>query len=429
MTSIKDDMNKYTTQKKLSSSLLIALTILNSTPILNAHSQNNDPNMLKPIIADLSILKAANIPIMYKDEESQVGYAIINAAAENKISSLSHARGRCGNFEALSEIPKDMNEVQNQIQALNIINKQNYQISFLEPMQVVENTEITTALNQLDPLEIKANVEFLSSFKSRYNKLPNPNEHIQPFIEKLNSITQNAHYPITIETIDHKSTKQKSIKLTIQGSQFPNEIIVLGGHLDSINSSGWGANPSGRAPGADDNASGSSSLVEALRVLTKQEQPQRTIEFYWYAGEESGLLGSSEIAESSRNAQKNIIAVLQLDMTMFPGDGEFVIASMTDFTSAWLRDYLTAINNTYIKATIKEDKCGYGCSDHASWYRRGYPTLMPTEAKFNSMFDDLHTERDVISPVMSFNHALVFSKIALTLAMDLGNSRLTQPVR
>jgi len=410
--------------KNIISSSIAALTVLNSTPILNAHSQNSDSEKLTPILADLQILKAAGIPIMYKDEESQVGYAIVTGAAENRISQLAHSRGRCGNYEALPQIPQNINEIQNQFLALNALNKKNYMLSFAEPIQRQENPEITSALNELNADNIRETVMFLSSFKSRYNKLSDPNQHIGPFIQKLQDITKNATFPVSIETVDHTSTKQKSIKLTIRGSERPDEVIVLGAHLDSIN--GWG-NQSAKAPGADDNASGSSSLVEALRVISLQKQPQRTLEFYWYAGEESGLLGSAEIAESSKNAQKNVIAVLQLDMTMFPGDGEGIIASINDFTSAWLRDYLVSINQIYIHATIKDDKCGYGCSDHASWYRRGYPTLMPTEARFNSMFNDIHTDRDIVSPIMSFNHALLFSKIAYVLAMDLGNSQLSQP--
>jgi len=410
--------------KNIISSSIAALTVLNSTPILNAHSQNSDSEKLTPILADLQILKAAGIPIMYKDEESQVGYAIVTGAAENRISQLAHSRGRCGNYEALPQIPQNINEIQNQFLALNALNKKNYMLSFAEPIQRQENPEITSALNELKADNIRETVMFLSSFKSRYNKLSDPNQHIGPFIQKLQDITKNATFPVSIESVDHTSTKQKSIKLTIRGSERPDEVIVLGAHLDSIN--GWG-NQSAKAPGADDNASGSSSLVEALRVISLQKQPQRTLEFYWYAGEESGLLGSAEIAESSKNAQKNVIAVLQLDMTMFPGDGEGIIASINDFTSAWLRDYLVSINQIYIHATIKDDKCGYGCSDHASWYRRGYPTLMPTEARFNSMFNDIHTDRDIVSPIMSFNHALLFSKIAYVLAMDLGNSQLSQP--
>lgn len=403
---------------------LITLTIFNSTPILNAHNQNGDPLVFKPVLADLKLLRAANIPVLYKDEETGVGYAVLNSAAEGKLSELAHANGRCGNFEALDEMPRDLISVRKQLEALNTYHKRNQTLSFSQVADLEVRTEISDALEQLSGDKIRGTVEFLSSFPTRYNRGTNPNNHINPFIDRLAEIAKQANYPITIETINHKSTPQKSIKLTIQGSARPSEIIVLGGHLDSISGfMGMGS----KAPGADDNASGSSALVEALRVLTLQPQPARTIEFYWYAGEESGLLGSAEIAKEAKVQQKDIVAVLQLDMTMFPGDGVLKIASMTDFTSRWLRDYLVAANNTYFHATVQEDQCGYGCSDHASWHRQGFPTLFPTESKFDSSFKSIHTAQDVISPVMNFEHAKLFSKIALTMAMDLGNSEQRQP--
>lgn len=409
---------------RLIATSLITLTIFNSTPILNAHGQHGDPLVFKPVLADLKLLQAANIPVLYKDEETGVGYAVLNFAAEGKLSELAHANGRCGNFEALDEMPRDLASVREQLEALNTYHKRNQVLSFSQVEDLQARAEITEALDQLSGDKIRNTVEFLSAFPTRYNKGSNPNNHIAPFMDRLAEIAKQANYPINIETVSHKSTPQKSIKLTIQGSTRPSEIIVMGGHLDSISGfMGMGS----KAPGADDNASGSSALVEALRVLTLQPQPERTIEFYWYAGEESGLLGSAEIAKEAKAQQKDIIAVLQLDMTMFPGDGVLKIASMTDFTSRWLRDYLVAANNTYFKATVQEDQCGYGCSDHASWHRQGFPTLFPTESKFDSSFKSIHTPQDVISPVMSFEHAKLFSKIALTMAMDLGNSEQRQP--
>jgi leucyl aminopeptidase len=403
---------------------LVTLTVFTSKPILNAHSQNGDPLVFKPVLADLKLLQAANIPVLYKDEETGVGYAVLNNNAEYRLSELAHAAGRCGNFEALDEMPRDLTSIREQLQALNTYQKRNQILSFSQAPEMMSREEITSALDQLDAEKIRGTVEFLSAFPNRYNKDTNPNKHVAPFMDRLSEIAKQANYPISIETVAHKSTQQKSVKLTIQGSTRPSEIIVLGGHLDSINGMGFFG---GKAPGADDNASGSAALVEALRVLTLQPQPERTIEFYWYAGEESGLLGSAEIAKTSKEQKKDIVAVLQLDMTMFPGDGVLKIASMTDFTSRWLRDYLVSANNTYFQATIQEDQCGYGCSDHASWHKQGFPTLFPTESKFDSSFKDIHTAKDVISPVMNFEHAKLFSKIALTMAMDLGNSEQRQP--
>jgi leucyl aminopeptidase len=182
-----------------------------------------------------------------------------------------------------------------------------------------------------------------------------------------------------------------------------------------------------QAPGADDNASGSANLIEALRIMLAQPQPQRSIDFFWYAGEEQGLLGSAEIAKTYKAQKADVIAVLQLDMTLYPGAGESIIGSMNDFTSAWLRDYLKAMNDTYLHAQIVDDKCGYGCSDHASWNRQGYPALMPFETTFRGMNHNIHTAKDVITPDSNFRHSMLYTKIALVMAMDLGNSDARQP--
>jgi leucyl aminopeptidase len=222
--------------------------------------------------------------------------------------------------------------------------------------------------------------------------------------------------------VTHTSVNQKSLKLTITGNQRPSEIVILGGHLDSI--ADWGM--SATAPGADDNASGSAALFEALRLIKDQPQPARTLEFIWYGGEELGLLGSDDIANRYKAQQRDVIAVLQLDMTGYRGEGENIIGSAQDFTSAFLRDYLLKANEAYsLGLKIVPFKCGYGCSDHASWYTEGYPTLMPFEATMSSMNRNIHTRRDTVE-LLNFNHAAHFAKIALIFALDLANSTVRE---
>jgi bacterial leucyl aminopeptidase len=80
------------------------------------------------------------------------------------------------------------------------------------------------------------------------------------------------------------------------------------------------------------------------------------------------------------------------------------------------------INNVYIGGRIIEGQCGYGCSDHASWSRQGFPALMPFEANLNSMNRHIHTSADVINNQSSFRHSNMFTKIAIALALELGNS-------
>ncbi len=373
----------------------------------------------KSVLADVQILKKAQIPILKTDISGQVGYAVVSNIEEFKISKIAHQFGRCGNYEYLANKELSQEKVYQELQLVNTARAQ--QVTLYKPFNIVKSDRIEQAINELQADNIKQTVLWLSSYPTRFNKGQSPNEHIQPFIDRLKVLAQNYSHPFEVTQVAHTSTKQKSVKFSLTGKTQPSEVIVLGGHLDSIN--GWFG--TGRAPGADDNASGSASLVEALRVfLAHNIQPERTVEFYWYAGEESGLLGSAEIAQAAKKENKNIKAVLQLDMTLFPGNGANTIASMSDFTAPWLRDYMNQVNKTYLNITVLDDKCGYGCSDHASWHRQGFATLFPTEATFNSVFQQIHTDKDVVSSVMSFDHALIFSKIALIYAMDLSQQSL-----
>lgn len=71
----------------------------------------------------------------------------------------------------------------------------------------------------------------------------------------------------------------------IKGSEKPDEVIVVSGHLDSWNGPG--------SQGTTDNGTGSAVTIEAARILTAAKaKPKRTIRFILWTGEEQGLLGS-----------------------------------------------------------------------------------------------------------------------------------------
>jgi len=377
----------------------------------------------RPILAETSFLRALKIPIIAEEPSSQVAYAKVTEEMEETLSHHSHLFGKCAGFEVLPELQINSSEqIFNTLKKLQVKNEI-YDRAPIRALQVTANPQIEAALQQVSEQNLRANVEWLSSFPTRSSRAANPNDPVDAMVVRLQQMTALAGYPVTIKQIDHRGTKQKSIQLTLQGKDRPNEILVFGAHFDSINNQ-WGG---GNAPGVDDNASGSSNLLETLRIILNQPQPQRTLEFYWYAAEESGLIGSAEIAAKYKEMQKDVVAVLQLDMTLYPGIAPFTLGSMTDFTSAWMRDYLRALNDVYIKATIVEDKCGYGCSDHASWYRQSYPTLMPFEATFRTMNPNIHSTQDLITANLNFAHSAMFTKIALVMAMDLGNSLARQP--
>ena len=93
--------------------------------------------------------------------------------------------------------------------------------------------------------------------------------------------------------------------MTIEGAEFPDEFIVIGGHLDSTS-----FEPTTNASGTDDDASGIATITEATRTLFEIDfVPRRTIEVMAYAAEKIDLLGSAEIAQEYSNNNVNVAAV------------------------------------------------------------------------------------------------------------------------
>jgi bacterial leucyl aminopeptidase len=73
--------------------------------------------------------------------------------------------------------------------------------------------------------------------------------------------------------------------------------------------------PEGIAPGADDDGSGTVTILEIYRgLLAANFTPTRTVEFHWYAAEEGGLLGSKEVARIYHERGVNVTAMLQVDL-------------------------------------------------------------------------------------------------------------------
>lgn len=386
---------------------------------------NLDPEF-KGVISDLALLKAIGAPIQIRDESLQVGISFLNGEQRDRLSILNHQAGKCAGYELLSDSSgASLQTLQAELQILkdrHLMDRKYSEVS-MRIFALEKNEEIQKAVDQASAESIEASVRWFSAFPNRYNAGQTPNAHVDAFKIKLEELMAKSKIPWKVEMISHRSTAQKSIRVSLAGKARPNEIIVLGGHYDSINQRG----DRNRAPGADDNASGSANLFEALRILSQGSQPERTVEFYWYAGEESGLLGSKEIAREYKTAKKDVIAVLQLDMTAYAGEGELVIGNITDFTSPWLHDFFREANRLYIGARLVDDRCGYGCSDHASWYRQGYATLLPFESTSDSMNPKIHTTEDTVENKLNFKHARAFSQIALVFAMELGNSTMRQP--
>ena len=79
----------------------------------------------------------------------------------------------------------------------------------------------------------------------------------------------------------------------------------------------------------------------------------------------------------------------------------------------------------YTDATWAWDKCGYACSDHASWHRAGVPASMPFEARFRDSNRNIHTPRDTLEQSDNNTaHAIKFARLGAAYAVELAKGSL-----
>ena len=92
-------------------------------------------------------------------------------------------------------------------------------------------------------------------------------------------------------------------------------------------------------------------------------------------------------------------------------------------TSAPQNAFLANLVSVYLPtSTVGYDRCGYGCSDHASWFNAGYPVLFPFEASDRTCNFALHTAQDTTATFGNqANHALKLARLAMAFAIELSS--------
>jgi bacterial leucyl aminopeptidase len=284
----------------------------------------------------------------------------------------------------------------------------------------IDNPATAPLVAAAGELETRQVIIDLSAFPNRRYNQPSGLESAN-WIKNRWTQFSNARGNITsVEFFNHPAnvSPQPSVVMTIRGSRFPDEVVVLGAHQDSINLGGQ-TQP---APGADDDASGVACLTEIIRVLTaKVFRPERTVKFMAYAAEEVGLRGSDAIAASYRAANTNVVGVLQLDMTNYRGSQGFDMVMITDFTNAAQNQFVRDLITTYQPGLlVTNSACGYACSDHASWNNRSYPASFPFEAPFGNDNPFIHTANDTLAQSNNnANHAHRFTKLGISYVTEL----------
>lgn len=184
------------------------------------------------------------------------------------------------------------------------------------PKKTAQQKAVGKLAKSLSKDEMQKNLEKLTSFHTRYFRSDTGLQSSDWVLEKVNSIIKDAGADETVfaESFPH-TWKQHSVIATIPGRT--NNTVVIGAHQDSTNL--WLPSILA-APGADDDGSGSVTIMEAFRTILKSQhivdgKAENTIEFHWYSAEEGGLLGSQAIFSEYERGGRIVKAMLQQDMT------------------------------------------------------------------------------------------------------------------
>ena len=192
----------------------------------------------------------------------------------------------------------------------------------------------------------------------------------------------------------------------VKGTEKPDEIVMLGAHLDS-----WEL-----GTGALDNGCNAALVIDALRAIKAAGvHPKRTLRFVLYSGEEQGLLGSWAYVRDHQKELDNIVTEIVLDA----GSG-----AVTGFSTGGRKDIDAAIQPLLApfaqwKADVLTNDAETG-TDHFDFMIEGVPTLLANQDTANYLVN-YHATSDTFDKV-DFPQLKKNEAIAAELMMEVANA-------
>ena len=360
-------------------------------------------------------------PLLEIDRRAGVVLARARARDLAEISGFLHrALGRCSGFMRHTSLA-DGREALTRVSQPATLAPRVYTID--QPAVVAQ---LAAALDKPRILET---IERLSTdFDNRYHQHPSGVAAAEWIRDRWQGFAAGRP-DVMVDLVFHPGINQPSVVLTITGATIPDEVVILGGHLDSVSANGGSqSDPAFIAPGADDNASGIAVLTEVIRAaMAVGFVPERTVSFMGYAAEEIGLVGSQDIAADYATAGTDVVAVLQLDMTDYNGSVED-IGLLSDNTDSTLTGFVADLIDTYQpELSWTSTACGYPCSDHASWHGEGFPAAMSFEARVGEHNPSIHSVSDTLATLGdSVDHAFKFARLAVAFLAEIAKTAETR---
>lgn len=294
----------------------------------------------------------------------------------------------------------------------------------------------------LDPPHTPHRSRFTLRVKNTNNPSDDALDNAADYLfSKLSSFGLEVEYdPFTISTANEPwgyvrrhgeggTYEARNVIATLPGTG-PNRdsVYIICAHYDScgFNEPDWFVDENWKtmaAPGANDNASGVSALVEAARVLSDSEF-DATLKFIPLAGHEVGLFGSRHYAEAARD-NEDIIGVLNLDGIGYEAD-EMDMSVIGKERSGWMVEAVSAVAREYKINLIVDDAFSIG-GDHRSFWEAGFDGVMFSYLGRDSFNQDqaiknwgYHTPGDTMDNI-NMEFTSLITQLVVASATELAN--------
>ena len=248
-----------------------------------------------------------------------------------------------------------------------------------------KNNQIQILVDQVDQQRWYAQVEFLAGL-DRYEEadLNTAGEWLEGKFSKLGLVTSR----VTLNSF-YRGFNVLGFK---QGTSRADDWYVVGAHLDSRNRTRDESLPS---PGAEDNASGCSGVLEIANIISAYET-EASIVFMCFIEEEQGLLGSKDVVTHFTNEGDidKVKTMLNMDMISYRnGDRNTAIAGTNTNQYQSLVNTIAANGNQYtdIDWQVNLNMC---CTDFVSFVNAGIPAATSNQPDISSYFG-YHSTQDL----------------------------------
>jgi len=212
-----------------------------------------------------------------------------------------------------------------------------------------------------------------------------------------------------------KSGVTPSVIAELRGTDDPDRLVVLGAHLDSRQI--YYNSPTKRSPGADDNGSGSATVLEFAKIVSESRSKfKHTLVLCLFTGEEQGSKGSHALATRWKEEGLDIVGMINVDMIGF----KMPLAPITFTLSK--RSVDESLNNIVmqvVKTYIPKVATGYTttcCSDQRSFYENGFPAVSIFETPGSTVINPHYHQPDDLLKYLDMEQVQLHGSAAMASA-------------